>query len=224
LKPLVFLGTNSVLQRHIDACQRQDQPIAGIIDSDWFGNQETFAGLPLLDSQDIFNTDPNKYKDYVFFIGTNWFPGAGRDIIKRKTMIDLVVKHQLHCINLIDPTSYISPTAQIGSGIFIGANVSIEPGAIVNDFAILWGNNSVGHDSIIGQNSVLQRGASIHAKLGQDVYVGNGTWLFKHQGITVGDRAIFDPCLHVARDVLTNEHVKLDRKAHRVYRAQQPSN
>lgn len=218
-KPLIFLGTNIILERYIEACERQGQPIAGIIDSDWYGNRDTFAGLPILDSQDIFQTDPYKYKDHVFFIGVNWNPNAGRDINKRKMFIDLVRQYQLPCINLIDPLSYVSKHCKLGQGIFIGANCYIEPFCIIEDFALIYGGNGIGHNSEIGENTVIQRDAGMHAKIGRDCYIGIGSYIIRNGDIRIGNNVTVAPCLHVARDVKDNENITLSREAIKIYRS-----
>jgi len=218
-KKLIFLGTNSVLERHIEACELQGQSVAGIIDSDWFGNRDTFAGVPMLDSQDIFATVPEKYKDYVFFVAVNWNPRADRDINKRKMFIDLVRKHNLPCINLIDPRSYVSKFATLGQNIFIGPGVNIEPYATVEDFATIWSNTTLGHHNRVGENSVLQREAVVHAQIGKDVYVGIATTIVGNDHyMTIGDGANIGPCLHVARNVAPGEKISLSRDEIRIFR------
>jgi len=223
-KPLIFLGTNSVLERHIEACERQQQPIAGIIDSDWFGNRDTFSDLPVLDTHTVFDTDPGRYRDYVFFIGVNWNPNAGRDIHKRKMFIDIVRQHNLECINLVDPSSYVSKFATLGQGIFIGPGVNIEPYSVIGDFVTLYGHNGVGHHNHIGENSVLQRESFIHANIGSNTYVGIGSAVIKDGDITVGNNVTIAPCLHVARNVADNENVRLSKDSFRVYQRSNPSN
>lgn len=223
MKQLIFLGTNSVLERFIEACERQQQPIAGIIDSDWFGNCESFAGLPILDTQTVFETDPLKYQDYVFFIGTNFHPDGGRDIAKRRTLIDIVRRHNLPCINLIDPLSQVSRFATLGSGIFVGAHVIVEPHAVINDFVTMWGQNTIGHRCLIGENTVIQRGSTVDVVAGANAYVGIGSWVFDQEVLHIGNNSIIDPCLHVARHVQDNERVQMDRNSVRIYRARKPS-
>ena len=224
-KKLIFLGTNSVMERHIEACERQGQEIFGIIDSDWYGNTDSIAGVPVIDTQVTFESSTNKYKDFVFFIGTNFRPNGGRDIDKRQSFIDLVRKHQLECVNLIDPSSHISRFAKLGQGIFIGANVVVEPNAVIEDFVTLWGINDIGHNATIGEGSVVQRGACVNSCLGKNVYVGLGAWVFidRDTPLTIGDNAVIDSCLHVSRDVAVGERVQMDRNFIRIYRARGPS-
>ena len=223
-KPLIFLGTNSVLERYIEACDRQNQPIAGIIDGDWYGNRESFAGLPVLDSETELASNPDKYKDHVFFIATNWHPLAGRDIDKRLKYIDLIDRLNLPCINLIDPASYVSRYAQLGKGIFIGHAVSIEPYCQIKDFVLFHGGNFIGHHSTIDHNSVFQRSASLHGKVGKNCYIGVDTNVFSlNNSVTMGDNVVVAPCLYVTRDVEDNETVTMSKDSRRVYQSNNPS-
>jgi acetyltransferase-like isoleucine patch superfamily enzyme len=218
MKKLIFLGTNSVLERYIEACEQQGQEIEGVIDSDWYGNRDSFAGLPLLDSEKIFQEDLKKYSNNVFFIGVNWNPTYQRDQIKRKMFIDIVKHYNLPCINLISPNSYVSKYSTLGSGIFIGSNCSIEPRANIGSFVSIYENSTVGHDNYIGENSVLQRNTLVHAKIGKNSYVGISSIIMTDGSTIIGDNVVISPCLHVARNVNDNEHVTIDKKSLRIYR------
>ena len=221
---LIFLGTNSVLERYIEAATTQGLEIAGIIDSDWYGNRESFAGLPILDSQDVFDRDATLYRDHVFFIGVNWHPVAGRDIDKRQMMIGIVRKHGLTCVNLIEQQTVISPTASLGQGIYVGSHTTIETGSVVNDFAIIGNGVNIGHHSIIGENTNLQQKSGVHARIGANTYVGMSTVIFKDGMITIGSNVNIDPCLYVARDVVDGTRVTLNRDMLRIYRRLNESN
>ena len=217
MKELIFLGTNSVLEQQIEICELIGQPIKGIIDSDWYGNRKTFASLPLLDSEDVFEKESNKYSDYVFFIGTNWNPLNLRDRNKRKKLIDIIRKHNLDCINLIHPQSYVSGYATLGKGIFIGANVSIEPDVSVGDFVQIWHNSTVGHHVTIGENTVLQRRTGVSAEsVGKNCYISSGAGIPNHN--VIGNNVVVAPGLLVIRDVKDNENVRIDKNSVRIYR------
>ena len=217
-KSLIFLGTNGVLERHIEACERQNQPIAGIIDGDWFGNTEKFAGLSVLDTHHVFDTNPDKYKNHVFFVAVNWNPKAGRDITKRNMFIDLVKRHHLECINLIDPSSYVSQHAVLGQNVYIGPGTIIEPFAVIEDFATIWGNTTLGHHNRLGENSVLQREAVVHALIGSNTYVGIASVIVSDPEPIIGNNVVIAPCIHVTRDVCDNEKISLSKDSFRIYR------
>lgn len=224
MSKLIFLGTNSALERYIEAAMAQGLEIAGIIDSDWYGNCESFAGLPILNSQDIFDQDTTAYRDHVFFIGVNWHPKAGRDIDKRQRMIDLVRRHSLTCVNLVEPQTVISPSTTLGQGIYVGSHTTIESGTTVHDFAIIGNQVNIGHHSIIGENTNLQQKVGVHAKIGSNTYIGMSTVVFKDGMISIGNNVNVDPCLYVARDVDNGERVTLNRDMLRIYRRLNQSN
>lgn len=225
MKKLIFLGTNSVLERHIDACNRQNQPIGGIIDSDWFGNQNDFAGLPILDSETIFQSEPDKYTGYVFFIGVNWNPTYYRDFLKRQMLIDIVTTYRLDCINLIDPTSYISPYAKLGKGVMIGAHTVVNPRVTIDDFVSVWDQAHIAHDTAIGKNVVIQRSAYVHAKsIGQDSYIGIGSRILRDGQVSIGNNVIIAPGLQILHDVADFEKVTTKQSSSEPHRVKNSLN
>ena len=54
-KPIVFLGTSTNLEIFIRVCTLRGMPVAGIVDSDFYGNAETKNGLPVIGSEDTFD-------------------------------------------------------------------------------------------------------------------------------------------------------------------------
>jgi acyl-[acyl carrier protein]--UDP-N-acetylglucosamine O-acyltransferase len=220
MKKLIFLGTNSVLTRYIEAADRQNQEILGIIDSDWYGNTESFCGLPIINKEDVFDHDSQLYRDCVFFIGTNWVPvdGYQRDNNKRQMFIDLVKRHGLTCVNLIDPMAYVSKYATLGNGVYVGPFTSIEPGVVIHDFSILWGSNCIGHDSVIGENTVFQRWSGFHGEIGENSYVGMYTKLFNNGPVKIGKNVNINPFLYIAKDINDGEHIALSKEQIKVYR------
>lgn len=217
MKKLIFLGTNSVLMRYIEAAEELGYTIIGIVDSDWYGNRDTFDGIPIIASEKNF--DKSLYADCEFFVAVNWSPVAGRDIVKRQKLIDFVYNNDLPCANLISPRANVSRTSQLGKNIFIGAFSTLEPYCRVENFVTLLDFVGIGHDSSIGENTFMQRKSGCQANIGKNCYIGMGCIIFgKNGNVTINDNAILDPALHVARDVLRNEHVTLDRQALRIYR------
>ena len=53
--PLVFLGSSSNLELWVELAERAGVTIIGIIDSDYFGNTDNIAGIPIIGSQDQVN-------------------------------------------------------------------------------------------------------------------------------------------------------------------------
>lgn len=218
MNSLIFLGSNTVLERYIEACERQSLTAVGIVDSDYYGNTDTIADLPVIDSFEGLEQNPDKYKNSVFFIATNWNPLNPRDTEKRKSIIELVRRLNLTCANLIDPTSYVSRYTQIGQGVFVGSGATVEPRVKLDDFCNIGDQVIVGHDSVIGENTVLARNSGVHAKVGSHCYISVHAFVWDHGGVTVGNNAMISPSMWVKRNVADNEHVTLDKNAIRAYR------
>lgn len=215
-RQLIFLGTSSNIIRYKDAAERQGLTVAGILDSDWFGNKEEFQGIAVLDSEK--NLD--KYKDdYDFFIATNWSidPNHARDTVKRKKLIDTILQKDIRCINLIDPTSYIGTGTVLGQGVYIAFSAMIEPKTTIKDFAQVHDFVGLAHGTKVGNNTIIQRQAGLHADIGDDVYIGMWVKAHKPGMLKIGDRAIINPSLYVARDVAEDEHIRLTKESIKVY-------
>jgi carbonic anhydrase/acetyltransferase-like protein (isoleucine patch superfamily) len=221
-KPIIFLGSNSNLQLYHEIAIRAGLTVAGIIDSDYFGNVDCLYGLPILASENVFD-DVNllkKYQsEYCFFVATNWSsdPSNKRDFLKRLNLISIVEKYNLQLTNIIDPSAYVSNTTILKNGIFVGPHCYIEANVLIENYAQIHYGVGIGHHSRIGSNTVVQRQAGVVANIGNNCYIGMWTKLYKPGMLTVGDNAIINPSLYVARDVLENEHVKLSKDNKRIF-------
>lgn len=221
---MVFLGCNSALQLFVDAAHRQGLTVAGIVDSDYWGNTEKYAGQLIIGTEKDFE-DPEKLKswsnEYDFFIGTNWSPDPAhaRDKEKRKYLIKLVESVGIRCINLIDPDSYIGSNVKLGDGIYIGYHVYIEFEAVINSFTLLHCDTNIGHKCVVGKNNILQRQSGLgNCATEENVFVGIRTNAFTSgQPLIIGEGAVINQGLWLARSVAPNEHVKLTKDAIRTY-------
>ena len=213
------------MQLLIDAAHRQGLIVAGIVDSDYYGNTEIYAGQLVIGSEKDFD-DPEKLatwiNEYDFFIATNWSPDPAhdRDRNKKKYLMDLVERVGVKCINLIDPDTYIGSDVVLGDGIFIGYNAYIEFGVKIGSFSQIHHAVGISHKSTIGRNTIVQRKCGLgNCTIGDDAYIGTWTNIFTSaQRTIIGDRAVLNQGLWVARDVAPDEWVKLTRDAIRTYR------
>lgn len=213
------------MQLWIDAAHRQGLTVAGIVDNDYWGNTEIYSGQLVIGSEKDFE-DPEKLtkwtEDYDFFIGTNWSPDPAhdRDRSKRKYLIDLVERVGIKCINLIDPNAYIGSNVKLGDGIFIGYEAYIEFGVKIDSFSQIHHAVGISHLCTIGKNTIVQRKCGLgNCTIGNDAYIGTWTNIFTSaQRTTIGDGAVLNQGLWVARDVNPGEWVRLTRDAIRTYK------
>jgi sugar O-acyltransferase (sialic acid O-acetyltransferase NeuD family) len=129
----------------------------------------------------------------------NYFISIGNNHIRAKVQQYLISKNITWSINAIHPSAVISTNVNIGSGVMIAANVSINAlanignGAICNtgciiehecnigNFAhiapgaVLAGNVTIGDLSFVGANSVIKQGITV----GKNVTIGAGTVVIK---------------------------------------------
>ena len=216
LKPLLFLGTCDNIIRYRDAAERQGLTIAGILDSDWFKNTKDFRGIPIIDTEANLNNYKNTHN---FFIATNWTidPNHVRDKEKRKMLINLVREQGIKCINIIDPSSYIGTGTEIGQGVYIAFCAMIEPGTVLKDFCQIHDFVGLAHGTRVGENTIIQRQAGLHADIGDDVYIGMWAKAYHPGLLKIGNNAVINPGLYVARDVAEGETIRLTKESIRVY-------
>ena len=200
-KQLVFLGASANISIYAETASRQGLSIAGIVDQDYFGNTNTICDIPVIGSEETFFN--SNYDDYVIFIGSNWSPHPthARDTNKRLNFIKLINQFNIKPINLIDPTAIVSNSATLGSGIFIGSNVTVEPHCSIDNFVQLFYNVSVGYGSIVGENCSIQNNSTLITHMGKNSFVGMTSKIFPYFAsdyIKIGDDVLVYPnmCVH----------------------------
>lgn len=218
-RPLIFLGSNTSLDLYIEVCIRREIPIAGIIDSDYYGNTESFEGIPIIGSNDTADWALLK-KDFDFFIATNGIPGIPRGEQRRNMFLQLVKDHSLPCANLIDPESRVGRHAQLGQGIFVGFSAVVNSHVKVGNHCQIHALAGVAHHTTLGENVCVQRMALVtgNCTVGDNAYIGLGARMVKPNGMYIGKDSLTHPGVVVMRDVEDEEVISLTgRNTRRVY-------
>lgn len=97
---------------------------------------------------------------------------------------------------LVHPTAYVSPLAQLGQGVFVGAKSVIGPGACLGDHVFVNRGVTIGHDTHIGSYSRIQPGANLGGlcRIGSGVTIAIGATLLERlvigNGATIGAGAV----------------------------------
>ena len=216
-KPLIFIGSNSNLEKYIEVCDDHNIKIHGLIDADYFGNTESLAGIPIIDSEIIFN-NTNKltyYRDnFNFFCATNWLPTNDtisiRNKEKRSRLITLIKQHNLNCISLVEKYAKVSKFAKIGQGVYLDYLVQIDPNVIINDFTCVWARSSFGHHTTIGENCVFQGDCVILSEcvIDNNVYFGTSVRALKSK-IQIREGTFIHEMVYLRRDTQPNEIVTI---------------
>lgn len=64
-------------------------------------------------------------------------------------------------VNIIHPTANIAPSAQMGTGVVVGAFTSISINTTIHDDALIQDHCNVGHDGIVGEGAHLYVGVKL---------------------------------------------------------------
>jgi len=219
-RPLLFLGSNAAMWFFVDACEQHGIEVAGIIDSDYYGNTSHINDIPVIDTELSFE-DSEKLKYYKenfnFFLATNWL--ADRDPIsirnkeKRQRLIDIIDQFELPCISLVDKSAKVHRTSSIGKNVFIDGFCYISAFNSIEDFVSIFAYSAVGHHNTIGRNSVIQRQSGIkdYNTLESNVYVGLHSQIFGDE-LTISQGTVIHPCIAMRRSTVADEVISLAGK------------
>lgn len=102
---------------------------------------------------------------------------------------------------LVHPTAYVSPLAQLGEGVFVGANSVIGPGVRLGDHVFVNRGVTIGHDTQIGSFSRIQPGANLGglSRIGSGVTIAIGATVLER--LVIGDGAFVGAGAVVTKDV-----------------------
>jgi carbonic anhydrase/acetyltransferase-like protein (isoleucine patch superfamily) len=226
-KPLILLGSPLGLWFIADVCTRNNIKIHGIIDNDYFGNKEHIENVPVIDTEKSFE-DPGKveyYKEnFNFFNAVPWAgqnndPVHLRDYQKRCKFIDLIEKHDLNCITIVDHTAIVHPTNKIGKNVFIDCYCYISAYNDIGDYTSIYAFSAIAHHNKLGKNCVMQRRSGVHAynTLEDDVYVGLQVQVWG-ENLLVKKGTVIHPLLGLNRNTEENELISIAGKdLRRVY-------
>jgi len=114
---------------------------------------------------------------------------------------ELERRYHLRYHALVHPTAYVSPLAQLGQGVFVGANSVIGPGAILGDHVFVNRGVTIGHDTQIGAFSRIQPGANLGglSRIGNGVTIAIGATVLER--LVIGDGAFVGAGAVATKDV-----------------------
>jgi UDP-perosamine 4-acetyltransferase len=140
-----------------------------------------------------------------------WIVGVGGIELRRRLITQLLILQKDTSISgamtVRHPEAFVSPTATIGSGVFVGPRTVVHPQARVSDHAILNTGSVVEHDCEIGENTHIAPGAVLGGgvRIGVDCLIGLGSRVLPT--IRIGGGAVVGAGAVVVRDVGPGETV-----------------
>lgn len=140
-----------------------------------------------------------------------WIIAVGGLALRRKLIAQLSILQQDSRIgspaSIIHPSASVSPTANLGSGVFVGPMAVIHSRARIADHAILNTATVIEHDCQIGENSHIAPGSVLGGgvHVGPDALIGLGSRLLPT--IRIGTGAVIGGGAVVVRDVAAGQTV-----------------
>ncbi len=119
--------------------------------------------------------------------GCGWIMALGDLALRRRTIDALArVPGTPPAVSVIHPTAFVSPSAGVGRGVYIGPQAVIHTRAALGEHGIINSGAIVEHDCVIGQNVHIAPGAVLGggARVGAETLIGLGARVLP--GISIG--------------------------------------
>jgi acetyltransferase EpsM len=168
--------------------------LAGLAVVGWWG-PEAASTLPRLGDDRRLAAELERWQGHGFHLALS---GQPRDGVRRR----LADQHRaLRWTTVVHPTAFVSPSAQLGAGVFVGPRAVIHAGARLGDHALINSAVVVEHDVEVGAGARLAPGAVCGggARIGAWAFCGLGCAIRDH--VTVGDGAMVGMGAVVVGDV-----------------------
>ncbi|MCG3125174.1 MAG: putative acetyltransferase EpsM [Phycisphaerales bacterium] len=123
------------------------------------------------------------------------------DVPLRRRLIAQLAPGLPALATVVSPAAYISPTARVGQGVFVGPTAAIHAFATIADHAIINTGAIIEHECDIGENTHVAPGAVLggNVRICADSLIGLGSRVLP--GIRIGAGCIIGAGAVVVRDV-----------------------
>lgn len=195
-KDIYIVGAGTYGEAMCELAEILGYSVKGFYDEDEEKLGLTIMNHPVLGKFSELNEEEVSKNNYIVAIGNN---AARFKIMKR------INNCGGRTPTLIHPTATISPSAEIGEGVYIQANAYIWTKVKIEDFCIISPNVVVAHHSTIGKACLVSTLTGIGASINiQDkVFIGMGCTIVTGMH-TVGENSIIGAGAVVLKDVDKN--------------------
>ena len=110
-------------------------------------------------------------------------------------------------VNVIHPTANVAPTAEMGTGIVVGAFTTISINTVINDDVLIQDQCNVGHDGVIEAGAHLYVGVKLCGRnmVGKMSTLYTGSLIYPD--VKIGNQCVVGAGSVVSRKVKDNEMV-----------------
>jgi len=108
---------------------------------------------------------------------------------------------------IVDPTSALARSTQVGEGVFVNAGSVIGGGSVIGDVVVVNRGANLGHHVVIDEYATIGPGAILagNARLGRGAFIGAGAVVLPE--ISIGENSVVGAGAVVTRPVAANTMV-----------------
>jgi sugar O-acyltransferase (sialic acid O-acetyltransferase NeuD family) len=181
--PLILIGGGGHALVVAEAALLLGLPLRGFLDDDpgaalSAGNPVATPLGPLSESLRVVSSASH---------GTGWILALG-DLALRRRMLAELASHTAAAVTIIHPTAFVSPSARLGRGVYVGPHAVVHTRARIADHAIINSAAVIEHDCSIGENTHIAPAAALggNCRVGVDTLIGLGARVVP--GLEIGAR------------------------------------
>jgi len=189
---IVIIGAGAHGREIAEILTANRAQVVGFVDDDSGLHHQTIDDVPVLGDWRWFESiDPNE----VSVICGSGFSET------RKRMVDRAVELGLQFASAVSPLAYVSPRAQLATGVVIYPSAVVCRGAALGDHAVINAGAVISHDAKIGAHVTINPGVNVagNVTVGEGCYLGIGCNLI--QGVTIGEWTTVGAGAAVIRDL-----------------------
>ncbi|MEW8200476.1 MAG: NeuD/PglB/VioB family sugar acetyltransferase [Candidatus Thiodiazotropha endolucinida] len=191
-KPLVIIGSGGHACCVKDVAHLAGFSTVGFIDRTR-SKGEIINQLPILGGDELLH-------DISFISGHLFAVGIGSPIARRRYG-ELLLKKQADCPAIVNPSSFVSPHAILGSGVLLMGMNAVNHGARLDDFVALDWQVTIGHGAHLGSAVFAGPGSRVAGDVicGEETYLGLGCQVIER--VRIGRGSLIGAGSTVTRDI-----------------------
>ena len=149
----------------------------------------------------VFGTVDDAIEGYKNKVFDEIFIGVGYTRFDLREQFYTQLKGKVPFANIIWPGAFVSKSASLGEGIFIGKNSSVDMGSVIEDNVFIHGESQIGHDNHIGAHSYISGhvNSAGFVSMGKRIFLGICVCIADH--ITICDDAWIGLACVVAKNI-----------------------
>lgn len=130
------------------------------------------------------------------------------DMSQRKIFLNLARKHNIPLVNVISSKSYISESAEFGSGLYLGDFSRLGPEVFLGDNILLSSYVNIEHHCVIGDNTTFGPGVFLSGRVTIGKNCLFGAMVSVEPKVNIGENCIVASGSVITRDIPSNSIVK----------------